>query len=45
MRAFWAYIEVDENLVTQKQIEEIKQQVEEIDHVIRVTVNAPTAEN
>lgn len=45
MRAFWAYIEVNENLTNQDQIREICRQMEEVDKVVRVIPNAPTQEN
>lgn len=45
MRAFWAYIRVDQELTTQDQIREICRQLEEVEHVTEVRANAPTAEN
>jgi hypothetical protein len=45
MRAFWAYIRVDEELVSQDQIEEIVRQFQKVDHVEEVIPSSPTQEN
>jgi hypothetical protein len=46
MRAFWAYIEVDQELTTQEQIKEVCEEIQgNVSHVVQVIPNAPTAEN
>ncbi len=46
MRAFWAYIKVDEELTNQRQIQDICEEIEgNVAHVVEVTPNAPTQEN
>jgi hypothetical protein len=46
VRAFWAYIEVNEELTTQDQIKEICEEIEgNVAHVVQVIPTAPTQEN
>jgi len=46
MRAFWAYIRVDEELTSQDQVREICEEIQgNVAHVTDVVPNAPTAEN
>lgn len=45
MKAFWVYVHTKDELVTQDQIEKIRQQIQEIPEVDEAIVSATTAEN